>query len=106
MSLGPDWVLVGWRDNEGGYWVLASVELTHGELTGAIPKSWVDRHGSETCARPPSMQYELTVGLSRYVMVTASSYGEAMAGIFGTWDPDRQAPPDQIANARRALGDH
>lgn len=107
MDMPPDWVLTGWRDNDGGYWVLASLELTYGELRAEAAEYdyWPDAFG-RYIPPPPVIRYELTVGLSRYVLVTASPYGEAMAGIFGTWDPDRQAPPDQIANARRALGDH
>jgi hypothetical protein len=89
VSLHPDWVMLGVSRQDGSVWLIASNELSSGELSSEIDYDDV----WDTWAQPlrritTSVQYRVTAELRTYVLITAPNYTAAFDVLLRQWRPD------------------
>jgi predicted HD phosphohydrolase len=96
----PDWAIVGWRDADL-CWVLASTELTHGELEAVREDEMWDLSTFDT--RATSMRYEVHLGIRTYVVASGPTYASALAAAMGRWNPDQPDTKTPAIDHRKAV---
>lgn len=87
----PDWAMVGIQRDNGTVWILASDELTAGQLrVTEIPPTirFDERYLIELT---PQVTYHLTASMKRYVAAFGPDYPTAFENLFTTWRPERSA---------------
>jgi hypothetical protein len=92
-----DWVILGVTASNGSVLVMASTDLTEAELASErldnlhesnYRLGYYTPHG-----RPAVWEHKLTVTMKSYVQITAPTYAEAMAKLFGEWTPAASPRP-------------
>lgn len=87
----PDFVILGDQHPDGGVLVIASNDLTKGELEQRAdePEFYYG-----TMFRPtPPLRSTVSAQMRDYVMVQAPSYAEAMRALFEQWTPEPSERP-------------
>lgn len=98
----PDWAIVGWRGNDL-CWVLASTELTHGELEAVGEDHMWDLPSLSFDTRSTSISYEAHLGIRTYVVASGLTYAAAMAAAMGRWNPDQPDTSTPAIDHRKAV---
>lgn len=84
----PDWVMLGASMVDGSVMLLASKELTYGELEGEVDEVELDR-SMRYGTLAPSMRYRVRADMKTFVLITAPDYERAFAHLFTQWKPER-----------------
>jgi hypothetical protein len=105
----PDWAMCGMRFSDEQVGIFASRELSEAELTyeaHVVEAHWADLF--EASYYNVGHRFALTVegdtrkrpdGQARFVLVTAPTYGEALARLLGEWQPDPEPNPQLPAGS-------
>ncbi len=104
----PDWVMCGMRFGDELVGIFASRELSEAELTYEAHIVEAGLGLFEEAYFSDGHRFALTVegdtrkrsdGQARFVIVTASTYGEALARLLGQWQPEPEPGPPAALQA-------
>lgn len=84
----PDWVMVGWRDHEE-FCLLASKDMDHADLDAEREVLMSDF----LAVRELAVRYDVTAGMSRFMLVVGESYGDCLRHLFEMWSPEPDDSP-------------
>lgn len=89
-TLRPDWVMVGYRHENGRYRILASTSLNKAELDYLARRY----HFADTADMVANLhpQYDLRAILNNYIVAEGDSYPEALQALLSGWAPSEAAP--------------
>ena len=85
MRLRPDWVMVGYRVDAQHVRILASQELTAGELRAyeRLRRDALD--SSMPIDMTSELRYTVTASMKRFVIIDVPTYTQAFEGLFRYW---------------------
>lgn len=121
VGVSPDWVILGARINPETWgaeyqqgWrfmVIGSTDMGRADLQRVMVFE-MQRYGRPTTIfdqpgdRVPRTEITLTAKMGGYTMAFGATYGEALARLMATWDPDtaRDGAPPELGSPRKELG--